>query len=276
MDTARLLEPAREVLAALRRERLSFLAAALSYYAFVSAVPLLLLAFALASALGGEAFADAVVGVARNPLSEEAAEALDTALTSARGRRGATAVGLLVFVWSGIRLFRGLEHAFGLIYGRTETATSLTQVRNAAVALVAIGLAVTGVGALSWLLPMDQLRLVGLAGTVLSAIAIAAVLLPLYYFLPDPDVSVRECVPGAAVSGGGWALLGAAFSFYTEVAGGFQIYGVLGGVLLFLTWLYFGAVLVLAGAVLNATLAAGTPDRQLQHGAMQSGDNDQP
>lgn len=276
MDRAEILETAREVVAALRREDLGFLAAALSYYAFISAVPLLLIAFAIASAFGGEAFADTVVAILSEPLSEEGADILETAITSGRGREGATAVGLVVLIWSGLRLFRGLEHAFGRIYGRPETTSTLTQFRDAIVALFAIALAVAGTVGLSWLLPLEQLPVVGLIGALLSAIALAVVLLPLYYFLPDPDVSLRECIPGAAVAGGGWAVLGTVFSLYTDVAGGFQLYGVLGGVLLLLTWLYFGALLILAGAVLNARLGSSTPDRQLQHVAMQSGDNDQP
>jgi len=276
MDRVGLTDTVRAVVAALRREELGFFAAALAYYAFVSAVPLLLVAVAVASAVGGEAFADTVLVALRDALSAEAAGVLEEALTSGTGREGATAVGLLVFTWSGLRLFRGLDHAFGRIYGATGPGSTLGQLRDATVALVALGAAIVATVGASWLLPFDRLPLVGLVGTLVSAFVLAAVFLPLYYVLPDPPVSITECLPGAVVAGVGWTVLGITFSMYADVAGGFQLYGVLAGVLLLLTWLYFGGLLVLAGAVLNVTLAEESPDRQLQHPAPQSEDNDQP
>jgi membrane protein len=41
-----------------------------------------------------------------------------------------------------------------------------------------------------------------------------------------------------------------------------ELYGVIGGVILFITWLYFGAVIILLGAATNVVLAddAGLTD----------------
>ena len=52
---------ARRTIIATRDAEVSFLAAAVAYYAFVSLVPLLLLALAVATTVGGEAFARDVV-----------------------------------------------------------------------------------------------------------------------------------------------------------------------------------------------------------------------
>ncbi|MFQ3293598.1 MAG: membrane protein [Halobacteriales archaeon] len=69
------------------------------------------------------------------------------------------------------------------------------------------------------------------------------------------DLWAREALPGTVTVAIGWTLLGGAFSWYATTAGNFALYGVLGGVLLLLTWLYFGAMLVILGAVLNAVIA---------------------
>jgi hypothetical protein len=85
--------------------------------------------------------------------------------------------------------------------------------------------------------------------------------LPLYSVFPDPRVGPVEALPGAVTAALGWTLLGAGFSVYVDLAVGVVLYGVLGGIFLLVTFLYFGALIVVAGAVINVTLG---PDRQLQ------------
>lgn len=263
----RAVDIGREMLGTLRRAELGFLAAALAYYAFVAAVPLLLVGVAVASAVGGEAFAEAVVGAVQGVLSAEAAAVLDAGLTSGAGREGATAIGLVALSWSGLKLFRGLETAFARIYGRAERRSLQERVGTAAVAFLAITVGVGATVLFVWLVSLGELPLVGVGGALLTWGVLMAVFVPVYWVLPDRKVTVRSVLPGAAVAGAGWATLGTTFGTYARLAGDFQLYGVLAGVLLLLTWLYLGALLVLLGAVLNATLAGTPPDRQLQQGS---------
>lgn len=60
---------------------------------------------------------------------------------------------------------------------------------------------------------------------------------------------------GAAVVG--FVILRVAFAAYAGVAGQYLAYGFLGAVLLFLLWLYFGALVLLFGAVVNAAVTGG-------------------
>ena len=83
------------------------------------------------------------------------------------------------------------------------------------------------------------------------------VLFPLYYIFPSQHVTLTGAIPGAVFAGSGWTLLGTAFGVYTTHAGSFQLYGVLGGVLLLLVWFYF---------------ADGSRDRQLQQGSLRETD----
>jgi membrane protein len=77
----------------------------------------------------------------------------------------------------------------------------------------------------------------------------------MYYVFPDVDVTFREVLPGAALAAVGWALLQSAFQVYVSLSSASQVYGVIGGVLLFLAWLYFGAVVILLGGATNVVLA---------------------
>jgi hypothetical protein len=102
-------------------------------------------------------------------------------------------------------------------------------------------------------------------GPLFLVAALSVVFFPLYYVFPDREVTVREAVPGAVAAAAGWAFLSVAFGLYADRAGAFQLYGVIGGVLLVLAWFYLGGLVILIGGALNAALA-GHGDRQLQQG----------
>ncbi len=77
--------------------------------------------------------------------------------------------------------------------------------------------------------------------------------LPMYYFFPDVDVSVREVLPGVLVAAVGWAALQSLFQVYVALSSSSDSAGPIGAILLLLTWLYFGGLILLVGAVVNAT-----------------------
>jgi len=79
--------------------------------------------------------------------------------------------------------------------------------------------------------------------------------LPMYRQFPNPPIPIREAAPGAVFAGAGWTLLQAGFQIYAAGAGQYEAYGVIGGILLLVTWLYFAAVILILGAVTNAVLA---------------------
>jgi len=263
ISTARaFLGTGRNIVGLTRRSRLSFLAAATAYYAFVSVFPLVLLVIAIGSLLGGDALAEAVLAAVSDVLSPSGRDVLRDALASGAGRGEATVVGVGVLFWSGLRVFRGLTLAFGTVYGTNEATTFLRQLRNAALALVSLGFGVVAVVVGSVALSRTGVVLPGVAQPIGIVLALTVVLLPLYVVVPDVPVGIREAIPGALTVAIGWTLLSVLFRLYAGNAGQFDVYGVVGGVLLFVTWLYFGATILLLGAVVNAVLAG--QDRQLQ------------
>ncbi|MHB9287239.1 YihY/virulence factor BrkB family protein [Halobacteriales archaeon Cl-PHB] len=256
----------RSFLAEAREAQITFLAAAIAYYAFVSIVPLLLVGLAVATAVGGEGFATMVVTGVEGVLTPEASDVLGETLLSSEGRESATVVGVVVLLWSGLRVFRSLDIAFARIYD-SRRASLVDQAVDAVVVLGAMAGAIVLTVIVSAWLPLAGVPWAGFLGTLGVALVLPVVFYPLYYVFPDVPLSPVEAVPGAVVAGGGWTVLATAFSVYASYAGIFSLYGVLGGVLLLLTWFYFGSMLVLLGALLNAKLSGRFRDRQVQQAA---------
>ncbi|MFB6310622.1 MAG: YihY/virulence factor BrkB family protein [Salinirussus sp.] len=261
-------ETLRLLIDAARSEGLGFLAAAIAYYAFVSLIPLVIIALAAATLVGGETFAEAVAATLAGVLTPETLQVLEGALSGGTGRGGATIAGIIVLSWSGLRLFRGLDEAIGRIYGTTGTTTFVRQIRDASVTLAAIG---TAVGTLAAVMAIVRLLLP--SGSLLAPLGTALLLpvafFPVYFLLPNVPMTPSEALPGAILAGLGWTLLGWLFAVYTATLATTSVYGAVGVVLLALTWFYAGALLVLLGAVLNAVRSGRTNNRQLQQVADQ-------
>lgn len=251
----RMLAVGQEIANLFREREITFLAAAIAYYAFVSLLPALLLAVAVASAVGGEPLVEQVLTIVDEFLTPAGQDSLEAALTSARGRASATLLGVGVLIWSTLRVVRGLDIAFSRVYGTRPTLSIVEQVKRAAVVLLSVGVGlwvmIVGGGALATFIPPGW----GGLGLGLLLVGLTAVFLPLYYYLPGTGLDVREALPGAVLAAVGWVALQAGFQVYAAGATQFSLYGVIGGILLLVTWFYFAAILVLAGATVNYVLA---------------------
>ncbi len=245
----------RSVFEEAREQEITFLAASTAYYAFVSLIPLLLLAFVVVSFVAGNEFATQVVNRASGLLTATGQEELREFITDPTGRGGTTVIGLVVLAWSAIKVFRGFDEAFSAIYATDAKTGIADQIKDALLVLAAIGAGVVVVvltGAATTLFP--QFPFVGVITTIIQLVALVPVFLPLYVVFPDADVSVREALPGAVLVTVGWTVLQVVFRIYAGVSstGPSQF---LGTALLLVTWLYFASILVLLGGVVNVVLA---------------------
>lgn len=250
-----LTDTVRSVVRRGRDEEVSFLAASIAFYAFFSVVPLIILALAVVSLVGGEAFEESVVTLIGTYLSAEGETVVAEALTSPAGRLGASVVGLVALTWSALKVFRAIDLAFDRIY-KADTATSIPrQVANGSVVLTAIAAGVVLMGGVRLVFTRLELPYSSAVGWLVMVAGLGAALLPVYYIMPPRRVSVRHVLPGTATAVVGWLLLQALFGVYATAAARYQAYGFLGAVLLFLLWLYFGATVLLVGAVVNVVVA---------------------
>ncbi|MFQ3318040.1 MAG: membrane protein [Natronomonas sp.] len=243
-------------------DRITFIAASLAYYAFISLLPLLLLALVAAAVFGDSGVVEALVTEATETLGPQAGTLVQDALTGAEGRGGATLVGLVVLLWSALKLFRGLDIAFSEVYGDVGPESLGEQLRDAVIALGAVILGIAATVLIGIVIAffrvdvfIEGIDIVGVLGTLMLVFGLTLAFLPLYYFLPGTDVALGEAIPGAVLAAIGWTALQTGFRLYAANAGSYEAYGVLGGVLLLVTFLYFGGLVLLVGAVLNAVLA---------------------
>jgi YihY family inner membrane protein len=243
------------VVALVREREVTFLAAGIAYYAFVSLLPALLLVLVVASTLGGPELAAEVVAATGNALSPVGQDLIRSTLVDAAGATPATLVGVGLLAWSTLKVFRGLDIAFSRIYG-TEPAGSLVgKVRDAAVALGAVGLGLAALVGVGVAVSYAGVALAGLLGTVALVVVLSVVFFPLFVIFPDAEAGLAAALPGTVFAAAGWTLLGTGFRLYAGMAGQFDVYGVFGAVLLLVTWYYVGATVLLVGAALNAVLA---------------------
>lgn len=264
----------REVTAAVvrevRAENVTFMAGSVAYHAFVSLLPFLLLTLFLLTRLGGEELATTVVeALARNltPASDASGGPADSlasllveAARNATRSAGLSVVSLVALVWGVLRVFRGLDQAFSDIYESESRNTFLDQIVDGVVVFGAIGLALFAVTLADAFFVVPSVGAADvLVGPLLSVVAIAVALLPMYYVFPDEAVTLREIVPGAVVAAVGWTLLSYTFRLYATTSSSSE-YGIVGVVILLVTWLYFGGLTLLVGAAVNAVLAGRSDD----------------
>jgi membrane protein len=235
-------------------KNVSFMAAALAYHAFISLAPLLLLLFLVFTTVG-VGLESQLVQSAIAWLPGPIAELVTGLLSGDTNGAGASAIGLLVLVWGSLKIFRGLDTAFSEIYETTGNESLLDKFRDGFIVLFALAIALVAMvgssvvlGALTDQIPFSQwlTPVALLAGLVVA-------FYPIYYVFPDVDLGVRDVLPGVVVAAVGWGALQGLFQVYLSVAdpstGSF-----FGGVIVVVTYLYFSALVLLLGAVVNAVV----------------------
>ncbi|MEA5410083.1 YihY/virulence factor BrkB family protein [Haloarculaceae archaeon H-GB2-1] len=251
----------RDVVSLAREHHLGFMAASIAYSAFLSLLPLLLLLVLLATVVAGQQTVQAIVGVTERYLSPAGQDLVRRSVTQSAQRVEFSVISVAVLVWGTLRVFRGLDIAFDTLYQPAREDGLLGQLRNGLVVLVAILLATIAMavaGGVLALLPWAPSSTALNVAALLVGLGIA--FLPIFYVFPEVDVSLREVLPGTAVAALGWAALQGLFQLYVNLTSAGELYGVLGGVVLLITWLYFGSLVVLAGAAVNVVVG-GHDDR---------------
>lgn len=271
-----------------RDDRVSGLSAEIAFFSLLSLFPGLL---AFSAALSS---ADSLVGreLADRAQSETIAF-LERVLTSEgeptigavrnlfeQSNGGVVTLGLLVALWSMSRAvaaaIEGLNHAYDVEEGRSWLGRRLAAlalglgtllVGLVAVAMFLLGPLLGGGGQVADWLGVGEVfqTLWTWFRPPLTAALVIAWLAVTFHFGPFERTAWRWHLPGAAVTALWWALATLGLRVYLGTAGGTnQVFGILGGGLTLLMWLYLLSLGLLVGAELNAILAdrAGTERRR--------------
>ncbi|NUB90384.1 YihY/virulence factor BrkB family protein [Haloterrigena sp. SYSU A121-1] len=256
----------RAIVHELEVERVTFMAGSIAYNAFLSLLPLLLLLLTIISSVGDEGLEQGLVSITRAALTPGAADVLVAELQTSTA--GASLLGLAALLWGALRIFRSLDMAFSDIYESQAENTFLDQLRDGIVVLVSVaavvavvivleslggGLAAVG-GTAGWLLHR-----------LLLVVATGVALVPMYYLFPDePEITVREVLPGVGVTAVGLVTAESAFRLYVRYGSTNAENGLLSGIIVLMTWLYVSGLVILVGAAVNAVLSDRSEDVSIE------------
>ena len=258
-----------------REDNLTDWAAALTYYSILAIFPALLV---LVSILGlvGESATQPLIDNLQELAPGPAQEIFTNAIRNLQETRGAAGVVLVVSLaaalWSASGYVGAFMRASNSIYDMEEgrpiyktlpVRLGLTCVLLLLLAVTAIGVVVTGG------LAVKAGDLVGVGDTAVDVWQIAKwpVLLLVVSFMfallywAAPNVKhprFHWVSPGGLLAVAGWVIGSAAFAFYVSNFGSYnKTYGALGGVIIFLIWLWVSNIMVLLGAEFNAEMERG-------------------
>ncbi len=246
----------RSVVAVARQRGISLMAAGLAFYLFNALVPLVLFVILGASAFGWMEQAVALVDRAIDVDAQRFVSAMEAVIGEGTGRGRAFLIAVGILSWSAFTSFQSVNMAFGFVYGSRQQGSSLRMVANSLLSLGVVVVAVlvlAGVGVTLAVVTDDVV--VRLVSVPLLFVALLAIFLPMYLRFPSKVTTLREALPGAVLAAFAWTVCAVGFRLYVVTAESVELYGVAGGVMLVLTWLYVGCLAVLVGVVLNAVLA---------------------
>jgi membrane protein len=263
-------------------------AAALTYYAVLALFPGLLVLVAILGLVGQypqttNALLDIVAQLGPQSAVETFREPIEQVVRQKGGAGALLGVGLLGAIWSASgymgAFFRASDVVWDVEEGRPAwkllpLRVVVTVVMVLLLAVVLIGLVVSG--------PLAQAigNVIGLGGTAVTLWQIAkwpvlllivmVMIAALYYISPNVKHPKMQWVsPGSVVAVLTWIVASLAFAFYVANFGSYSAtYGALGGVIIFLLWLWITNVALLFGAEVNAELerarqiAKGVPPDQ--------------
>lgn len=252
-------------------DNLSLVAAGVAFYAFLAFVPLLT-AFVLSYGLIAEP--SSVVGHMQTLTSimpQNAAGIIGDQLESMTEADGArTGFALLVAVAIALygaskgagAIMTALNIAFEVEESRSFVRRTALALAMTAGAVLVLFLAILAVSALNFLEKLAPdfggvLQFLLKAGFfLLAGVAVVLLLAVIYRYGPNrPEAEWKWITPGSAAATIVWLAATAGFGLYVSNFGDYNAtYGSLGAVIVFLTWLYLTAYVVLLGAELNAII----------------------
>jgi membrane protein len=254
-----------------KEDKLNHWAAALTYYAVLSLFPALLVMVALVGLFAEPAtvtkFLTDVIGSLGPASAVETFKEPIESVTRSGGQAGIAAIiGVVAALWSASGYVGAFTEASNSIYEVEEgrpfyklkpLQLLVTFVCISLVAITALALVVSG--------PLAEaiggaLGLSDIAVTLwqfgkwpVMLLLVLVILHVLYYAAPNADVKRPWISRGTVLTLVVWILASVAFAFYVANFGSYnKTYGTLGGVVVFLLWLWITNISVLLGVEFNA------------------------
>jgi membrane protein len=267
------------------RDQVTVLAAGVAYHTLFAFVPLLLFLTAMVGIVSRMIGIDSVMNnltdwlFNRSGLPPAAAETLrgpiETIVTTQS--EAAISFGAVFALWGAKNaissMMRALNVAFDVPEGRPwilKTAISIGLTISIGIGLLLVSLLLlaggnAGATLANWLNVGDQFQAVwSYARWIIVPLMLVLGLAVLYWAGPNVKAPFRWVTPGAVIAVLGFGLATWLLGFYFQYAAGYvNAYGVLGGMMAFVFWLYVMAVIALAGGSINSVLLQHVGDRAM-------------
>ena len=244
------------------------LAAAIAYYVLFSFIPLVTLLLAVFGFLmrDPQSQQDAVDRLLQT-LPFQASQGQNLIFDSIRSisnQSGALSlIGIVGLIWSSSGMFGAIRHSLNVVWHAERQRGFVAQRLFDVVAMFGLGILL--VASMTGTILNHQTQALGLqSGTVVSAtlrtgLTVMGVVLPaaisfvgfllLYGKVPNVRHRMRDVWPGALLATALFELGKHGFAYYVSHFNRYQaVYGVLGGVMLFMLWTYLAAIILLIGA----------------------------
>jgi membrane protein len=260
-----------------KQDRIGDVAAMMTYYAIFALFPMLLFVVTIALLVVPDSAIQQMMGMIGAAVPGEVGQLLSQQVGRMQqaAHAGFAIVSALVALWGASRGAASLSKALNDMYEKEETrpwwkqqlVAVGTTLAVAIILLVALGLLVAG-PALGHLIA-DRFGLGAAFDTVWTlgrwvgaAVLVMIVWALLYKVLPDTDAPFRIFTPGAVIGVLLWVAVSQLFAFYVSHFGSYEkTYGTLGGIIIFLMWLWLSNLSLLIGAEINDVLAELKKDR---------------
>jgi membrane protein len=246
-------------------------AAALSYSFLFSIFPLLLFVVALLSLVPVHHVIRQFMDSAAQVLPDEAATAVRSTLRQIlanSGHRGLISLGALTALWAGSTGMATVMSMLNVVY-RTRDQRPWWKGRAIAILLTAVLAAFVIVSTLLIMLSARIGAAFGAAGNVLTTVApVLLVLIAvdlIYCVAPARRQPWRWVTPGAVTFTVLWLAMSFALRVYVSNFSSYDVmYGSIGGLILFMLWLFLTSAVLLLGAEVNRIIVEAGRQRSLQ------------
>ena len=258
------LSIAREVIRCCRRDRLNAESASIAYYFFLSFFPMILTLFSLTGLIGRRAAFEWVMEELLVALPPAAAETIGHFVLQVTDSRSPSAlsIGVLLTIWTASNVFAALADSLNKAY-EAKRAHRWWKKRALSLAMLLL-LAAALVAQAAFLLAGPEvariLRFETFDSNIRWPLTLALSVLMMwfiYFTLPNHDQSrsKRWILAGAVIGTSLWAVATVGFRLFLINTGRFSaVYGIVGGMVALLIWLYLTAMSILIGGEVAAVL----------------------
>jgi membrane protein len=252
-------------------DNVGLLAAGVAFFAFLAFVPLLASVVLIYGLAADPATVAEHIGTLARKLPPDAAaliaDQLRSMTESPQSAKGfALLLAIILAIYGASKGSSAVVTTLNIAYEVKETRSYIrTTLLSLAMTIGAMLVLFLGVGAISAMAYVEALlpgappfvhRLVQILFWAGAASAVSVGVALVYRYGPNrPDAPWRWITPGSAAATLAWLLASFGFGLYVAHFGNYNAtYGSLGGVIVFLTWLYLSGYILLMGGELNSEL----------------------